>query len=90
MSERFINITLENLESEHICCAIADKKHQFGFGVKRQWLKERIPEGRVFRKLDERGKNFIEYCINDARKKGKSGICNLIREGQVNESKIKD
>lgn len=56
------NLTLENLEEEHICCAIGDKKHQDGVHTKKEWLKERLKEGHVFRKLDERGKTFIEYA----------------------------
>ncbi|MFA9422843.1 MAG: GNAT family N-acetyltransferase [Sedimentibacter sp.] len=116
MSEEFINITLDNLENEHLCCAIADKKHQCGVVAKKKWMKDRIPEGHIFRKLDEKGKIFIEYaplemswvpvngknyiyiyclwvsgsfkgkgyakslveyCIADARKQGKSGVCIL-------------
>lgn len=116
MSQQFINLTDENIEKEHLCCAIADKKHQAGVSVKRQWLKERIAEGHVFRKLNEKGKVFIEYapletawvpvqgeryiyiyclwvagsfkgkgygrslieyCVNDAREKGMSGVCVL-------------
>lgn len=57
----FINVTVDNLEEEHICCAIADKKHQCGVDIKKRWLKDRISEGHVFRKLDQRGKVFIEY-----------------------------
>lgn len=107
---------LENLDSEHLCCAIADKKHQCGVNAKKQWLKERITEGHVFRKLNAKGKVFIEYapletawvpvhgdnylyiyclwvsgsfkdkgyakalleyCINDAKSQGKSGVCVL-------------
>lgn len=110
----YINLTLENLAAEHICCAIADKKHQCGVDVKKQWLADRIKEGHTFRKLNERGKVFIEYaplekawvpvegknyffiyclwvagsfkgkgigkelleyCISDAKEKGKSGVC---------------
>ena len=26
----YVNLTLENIEKEHICCAIGDKKHQAG------------------------------------------------------------
>ena len=26
----YINSTLENIEDEHICCAIGDPKHQIG------------------------------------------------------------
>lgn len=115
MSE-FKNITLDNLDSEHLCCAIADKKHQCGVDIKKSWLKDRIAEGHTFRKLDEKGKVFIEYapletawvpvndenylfiyclwvsgsfkgkgyannlityCIDDAKKQGKSGVCIL-------------
>ena len=116
MSEQFINLTLDNLEHEHLCCAIADKKHQCGVATKKQWLKDRLVEGHVFRKLDVKGKVFIEYapletawvpirgenflyiyclwvsgsykgkgygkslleyCINDAKAQGKSGVCVL-------------
>lgn len=62
MGDSFINLTVSNLENEHICCAIADKKHQSGVERKKAWLKERISEGHVFRKLDEKGKVFIEYA----------------------------
>lgn len=58
----YINLTLENIESEHLCCAIADKKHQEGVSAKKQWLKERINEGHVFRKLNVQGKVLIEYA----------------------------
>lgn len=116
MSEQFITLTNDNVEKEHLCCAIADKKHQAGVAAKRQWLKDRIAEGHIFRKLDEKGKIFIEYapletawvpvhgnnylyvyclwvagsfkgkgygkslieyCINDAKEKRKSGVCVL-------------
>ena len=62
MANTFINLTNENLQSEHLCCAIADKKHQIGVDNKRVWLSERISEGHVFRKLNENGKVFIEYA----------------------------
>lgn len=62
MEEEFINITPENIEEEHICCAISDKKHQAGVRTKKEWLKERIAEGHVFRKLNQNGKVFIEYA----------------------------
>lgn len=58
----YINIDLDNIEKEHLCCAISDKKHQDGVTNKKEWLKERIKEGHVFRKLDDRGKVFIEYA----------------------------
>ncbi len=62
MSEEYINLTLDNLEEEHLCCAIADKKHQAGVVSKKEWLKERISEGHVFRKLNAKGKIFVEYA----------------------------
>ena len=62
MSDQFKNLTLETIGSEHLCCAIADKKHQCGVDLKKKWLKARIAEGHIFRKLDEKGKVFIEYA----------------------------
>lgn len=35
----FINITIDNIEEEHICCAIADKKNQAGVDIKKNGLK---------------------------------------------------
>ena len=26
----YINLNIDNIENEHLCCAIADKKHQEG------------------------------------------------------------
>jgi len=114
MIRDFINLTADNISGEHLCCAIADKKHQYGVDVKRAWLADRIAEGHVFRKLNAKGKVFIEYapldkawvpiigenyifiyclwvsgsfkdqgngkelldyCITDAKKQNRSGIC---------------
>ena len=55
-----IRITHENLETEHICCAIANKK-DCQVVSKKSWLKDRLDEGLVFLKCDVRGKCFIEY-----------------------------
>ncbi len=116
MNTDFINLTPDNLVSEHLCCAIADKKHQRGVDTKRSWLAERLPEGHTFRKLNQKGKVFVEYaplelawvpvigenymfiyclwvsgsfkgkgygadllkyCIDDAKRQGKSGVCVL-------------
>ncbi len=62
MGNEYINVTADNIAAEHLCCAIADKKHQEGVTVKRAWLADRISEGHVFRKLDAKGKVFIEYA----------------------------
>lgn len=114
MCDNYYNLTIDNIANEHLCCAIADKKHQLGAIVKRSWISERLKEGHIFRKLDAKGKVFIEYapletawvpvngenyiyiycfwvsgsfkskghgkklleyCIEDARSKGKSGVC---------------
>lgn len=60
--EEYINITLDNIDQEHICCAISDKKHFEGVFNKKEWLKKRITEGHVFRKLNVQGKVFVEYA----------------------------
>lgn len=57
----YINLTLENIDNEHICCAIGDPKHQIGVNNKKEWIKNKLKEGHVFRKLNARGKIFIEY-----------------------------
>lgn len=116
MNTNFINLTPENLMSEHLCCIIRSKKAHPGIEAKRQWLAERLKEGHVFRKLNEKatvfieyapletawvpvtgenyyylyclwvlgnykgkgyGKSLMEYCLADAKEKGKSGICML-------------
>ena len=35
----YINLNLENINNEHICCAIGDPKHQIGVDKKRNGLK---------------------------------------------------
>lgn len=57
----FIKVTAENLEKEHICCCISDKKGENCVASKKAWMKERFQEGLTFLKLDVRGKVFIEY-----------------------------
>ena len=52
----------ENLEKEHLCCIIRSKKTHPGIEAKRQWLSERLKEGHVFRKLNEKATVFIEYA----------------------------
>ena len=58
---QYINLTEENIEKEHICCAIGDPKHQVGVDKKKEWIKSKLKDGHVFRKLDARGKIFIQY-----------------------------
>ena len=56
----FVRVTKENLEKEHICCAISNNKDVQVIS-KKSWLSERFDEGLVFLKSEERGKCFIEY-----------------------------
>ena len=58
---KYINLDLNNIDEEHICCAIGDPKHQDGVNKKKEWIKKKLNDGHVFRKLDARGKTFIEY-----------------------------
>jgi ribosomal protein S18 acetylase RimI-like enzyme len=59
--EPIITLDEQNIDSEHICCAITDKKCSDGYEAKKQWLKNQFKEGYTFKKLDVRGKVFIEY-----------------------------
>lgn len=116
MNTEFVNVTSANLSEEHLCCIIRTRKPHQGVEAKRKWLRERLGEGHVFRKLNEKATVFIEYapletawvpivgdnfyyiyclwttgnhkgkgygklmmdyCIADAKAKGKSGICML-------------
>lgn len=111
----YIQVTKDNLEKEHICCAISNNKDA-QVSSKKAWLEQRFEEGLVFLKSVERGKCFIEYlpaemawvpieaeeyiyidclwvsgsfkghgyssdllqfCAEDAQKKGKKGLCIL-------------
>ncbi len=57
---KLIRITHENLEEEHICCAISGN-NDIQVMSKKAWLKDRLDEGLVFLKGNVRGKCFIEY-----------------------------
>ena len=48
----YINLTKENIDEEHICCAIGDPKHQAGVDCKKEWIKNKLKDGHVFRKLN--------------------------------------
>ena len=56
----YIRVTMDNLEKEHICCAISNNK-DVQVSSKKAWLADRFDEGLVFLKSVERGKCFIEY-----------------------------
>ncbi|MDO4404735.1 MAG: YoaP domain-containing protein [Atopobiaceae bacterium] len=53
----YIRITEDNIDKEHICCAMSNKKSD----KKKEWLKDRFQDGLVFYRSEERGKCFIEY-----------------------------
>ena len=57
----YINLTAENIDNEHICCAIGDPKHQCWVDKKKQRIKSKLKDWHVFRKLNDRWKMFIEY-----------------------------
>lgn len=61
MEAKFINLTPQNIENEHLCCIIRTKPNP-GTDSKRKWLAERLPEGHIFRKLNIKGCVFIEYA----------------------------
>lgn len=50
-----INVDEHNIGSEHICCAVS------GGDSKKDWMRERFEDGLVFKRLNARGKVFIEY-----------------------------
>jgi ribosomal protein S18 acetylase RimI-like enzyme len=57
-----IKIDPTNLDREHICCALgSDKESARRSQTKKDWLKDRFAEGLVFKRLDARGKVFVEY-----------------------------
>jgi GNAT superfamily N-acetyltransferase len=62
----YLKLTDQNLAEEHICCAFSDKKCTEGYEAKKQWLRTEFASGYTFRKLDARGKIFIEYVPIEA------------------------
>jgi len=65
MMTEFVTLDADNVDAHHLCCALGDPKHRPGVEAKRAWLKRRFREGLVFRKLDARGKVFIEYAPSE-------------------------
>lgn len=61
MENNFITLTSENIDKEHICCALSDKKCAESYQLKKDWLKKEFDNGYTFYKLNERAKVFIEY-----------------------------
>lgn len=57
---KIITVDANNIENEHICCAIANAK-DIQVKSKKEWMLEQFENGLVFKKIDVRGKCFIEY-----------------------------
>ncbi len=57
---QYIRVTRENIDQEHICCAISGNK-DVQVTSKKEWMKKCFDDGLVFLKSTERGKCFIEY-----------------------------
>ncbi len=55
-----VKLTHENIDKEHISCAISNNR-DIQVMSKKNWLKDRLDEGIVFLKGNVRGKCFIEY-----------------------------
>ncbi|MCR1960464.1 GNAT family N-acetyltransferase [Thomasclavelia cocleata] len=55
-----ITVDESNIDKEHICCAISSN-NDIQVKSKKSWLKERFSDGLVFKKINVRGKCFIEY-----------------------------
>lgn len=58
---KIISLIENNMDNEHICCGFSDKKLAKGTRLKKELIKRRLPEGFNFKKVDVRGKVFIEY-----------------------------
>ena len=57
-----ITLNPGNITDEHICCAIGnDNTSQSRAMQKKEWLKKQFGNGFVFKKVNVRGKVFIEY-----------------------------
>lgn len=56
----YVQVTKENIEKEHICCAISNNR-DIQVSSKKNWLSDRFDDGLVFLKSVQRGKCFIEY-----------------------------
>lgn len=58
---RYLDIAPDVIDEEHICCAFSDVKSVDGYAAKKRWLVDHYAAGYRFRRLDVRGKAFIEY-----------------------------
>jgi hypothetical protein len=56
-----ITVDASNIDREHICCSISEKKGEHCLVNRKNWMKEQFQEGLTFKKLNINGKVFIEY-----------------------------
>ena len=56
-----LTLNHQNIRTQHICCAFSDKKCKQGYQKKKSWLRNEFQNGYKFKKVDARGKVFIEY-----------------------------
>ncbi len=54
----YIRVTKENLEKEHICCAISNNK-DVQVSSKKAWLADRFDEGLVFLQQQRRSRSWL-------------------------------
>lgn len=57
----YITLNRENIDNEHICCAISDKKCAQSYELKKDWLKKEFENDYIFRRMNARAKVFTEY-----------------------------
>lgn len=60
-----ISVDQQNIDQAHICCAISDKEGDLCIASKKAWMKKQFENGLTFRRLDARGKVFIEYMPSE-------------------------
>lgn len=65
MDFNIIEVNKENIDKEHICCAISGGKDKESELSKKKWMKNEFESGLTFKKLNVRGKVFIEYVPAD-------------------------
>ena len=56
----YIQVAKDNIDKEHICCAISNNQ-DIQVSSKKDWMLQCFDDGLVFLKSVERGKCFIEY-----------------------------
>jgi GNAT superfamily N-acetyltransferase len=61
----YINVTVDIIDQEHICCAISNSTSDNRVMSKKDWMKDNFKNGLTFIKLDDRGKVFIEYIPSE-------------------------